>query len=750
MNWPLNLKNTWIATGAIFLFQTVAFVLRWYGGVDADIYFALFLVTSGAVSIYERKKRMLTLAFGLSTIQILYFLGPMDLVLAIFVLVPRFMVEQIIKGRRSEEDHLAQSIWVNSTDHLFIKDMDGRYTNVNKAVLDFFGLAEDDMIGRNDAEIFDEERARLYRSSDLELIGNGKPTVITYDEIIGGKTYRMQTIKQLLKDEEGNTIGILGIGRDMTQYYALYEEERRINSLLNSLLDSAIDPIFVKNRESVYTLVNRAFANFHGMRPEDIRGKDDFFLYSDKTARKFRERDRLIFKTGKSLTYENKTVIEGKVIYSLTSKGPIYDDDGNITGLVGIAHDITDLRNYQKQLIEAQKMESIGILSGGIAHDLNNTLTSITGYLSLLEAVTDDPMVHEAIENIRISTDRAVSLIKKLQLFTRREREEVEGIEINALLSDIIQIVKSGALGRITFVTHFGEEEIMIDGEPTAVQQVFMNILVNAVESIEDRGTIDIETSLEEVHDLSSFYIVGKAAEPGKFARVTIRDTGVGIDPKIMDRLFEPFVTSKRKGTKKGTGLGLSIVYGVMQSHKGLIDISTSPEGTEFSVYFPLGVLDSPKMIEVMRLKRGEGIVMVIEDEPEIRKFLENALTSLGYTSIMAASGKEGLEYASSIIGEDDHRSDGRMVIEIVDAEKDLDLTPKFIILDYILPDIKGDEVFRRLKQMGCTSKVIISSGYMDSGVLNELREEGVWAFLPKPFTIYDLSNVLSGDSHSS
>jgi len=684
-------------------------------------YFVVIVLTSIGISNFNRKKRVTLILFISVIISLVLTIGWYYIPLSFFILIPRYLIGMFIQRTQEGLDTIGASLWVHSKDQLFIKNTEGRYMNVNASLSDFFNLSKDDIIGKTDNDIFEPEKAALYISSDQELLKTEKTKTFIYKEYRDGKNYEIQTIKQLLRDDDGKIIGILGIGRDMTEYYKAMNEERRINSLLNSLLDYAVDPIFVKDRNSVYTLVNKVFARYHNLEPSDIVGKNDYELYSVETANKFVERDKNLFETGEIQIYENKTELEGKMVYSITSKGPIYNEEGEITGIVGIAHNVTDVKVYRHQLLEAQKMESIGMLSSGIAHDLNNTLTSISGYLSLLERVLDDPESLDMVKNISNSTSKATALIKKLQLFSKRQAEEKSSVRVNVLIEDIIQIVRSGSLGKVEFKKNLSKEELRIDGEATSIQQVFMNLIVNAVEAIEERGTIVVNTAVRVISSYDDFDIVSPNSEPGEYVEIIIKDNGPGIDEDIREKLFDPFVSSKKKGTVKGTGLGLSIVYGIIMSHRGLLKVETSPQGTEFKVYFPSGKIKVNEAIDVQRIQHGSGVVLVIEDEVEIGKFLERALSSLGYIAYIFNNGEDGLK-------------------KFTELENENDL---IVILDYILPGIKGDEIFREIIKKRPLTKIIMSSGYIDEGVLEKLKREGLWKFLPKPFDLTALSHAL-------
>ena len=718
---PPNVKMRIILPIVIGI-QGIAVILFNYFGEKFTPYFIAIILISLGISNFNRKKGVTLTLFISVIISLVLTIGWYYIPLTIFVLIPRYFIGMFIQRTKEELNTIGSSLWVHSEDQLFIKDTEGRYMNVNASLLDFFHLSKEDIIGKTDSDIFEPERAALYINSDRELLETEKPKTFIYEEQRDGRNYEIQTIKQLLRDDDGKVIGILGIGRDMTEYYKAMNEERRINSLLNSLLDYAVDPIFVKDRNSIYTLVNKVFAKYHNLEPSDIVGKNDFELYSVETANKFVEKDKHLFETGEIQIYENKTEIDGKIIYSITSKGPIYNDEGEITGIVGIVHNVTDVKMYRHQLLEAQKMESIGILSSGIAHDLNNTLTSITGYLSLLEMTLEDTESLDMVTNIINSTNKASALIKKLQLFTKRQAEEKSSVRVNVLIEDIIQIARSGALGKVEFKKNFSNEELRIDGEATSIQQVFMNLIVNAVEAIEERGTIVISTAEKEISSYDDFDIVSPNSESGEYVEIIIKDNGPGIDENIREKLFDPFVSSKKKGSMKGTGLGLSIVYGIIMSHRGLLKVETSSHGTEFKVYFPSGKIKVDEAIDVQRILRGSGVVLVIEDEIEIRKFLEHALNSLGYTAYIFDNGEEGLK-------------------KFAELENEKDLT---VILDYILPGIKGDTIFREIIKKRPLTKIIMSSGYMDEGVLEKLKKEGLWKFLPKPFDITALSHALN------
>ncbi|MHB1011914.1 MAG: PAS domain-containing hybrid sensor histidine kinase/response regulator [Desulfobacteria bacterium] len=391
------------------------------------------------------------------------------------------------------------------------------------------------------------------------------------------------------------------------------------------------------------------------------------------------------------------------------------------------ARDITDRKRAQEeslrlqaQLVQAQKMEAIGHLAGGIAHDFNNLLTGILGYanlLSLKEGV--DPEVSKAAGIIQRSAERASQLTAQLLGFAEQGKNLNVPVELGRVIASVTGLLGRTRDPRIRIVTSVRPEGGCVPGDPSQLDQVVMNLAINACDAMPDGGQMKITT--EPVTLDKAFCRERKWMSPGKYLLLSVSDTGVGISPEILERIFDPFFTTKGQG--KSMGLGLSMVFGIVKHHGGCVDVrSEAGAGSVFRVYLP----ESPDGVrketaETGRdLPRGRGKILLVDDQEPVREVAKDMLEALGYEVITAADGLEG-------------------VSRYRDLWREIDL----VILDMIMPNMSGGDCFRRMKEINPKACVVLSSGYSMDGSIQDVMNEGILAFIQKPYRLEELSRVV-------
>jgi len=376
-----------------------------------------------------------------------------------------------------------------------------------------------------------------------------------------------------------------------------------------------------------------------------------------------------------------------------------------------------EAKALQEQLRQSQKMEAIGSLAGGIAHDFNNLLTVIKGYsqLSLMELKEGDPLKPN-IEEVQKAADRAAGLTRQLLAFSRRQVMEMRVLDPNTLLRDLDKMLRRIIGEDIELVTQLADDLGTIKADPGQVEQVIMNLAVNARDAMTKGGKLTIETANVELDKTYARNHV--AVEPGPYVMLSVSDTGVGMTPEVRDRVFEPFFTTKEKG--KGTGLGLSTVYGIVKQSGGNIWVYSEPgKGTAFKIY--LSRVDEPleevgeKVVQKELTGRGETI-LVVEDEEEVRKLAVQILRRQGYTVLEASQGNE----ASHIC--EQHKGPIHLMV-----------------MDVVMPGMNGRELVKSLEPHHPEMKVLYMSGYTDNAIVHHgILEKGL-SFLQKPFTLEGL-----------
>ena len=489
------------------------------------------------------------------------------------------------------------------------------------------------------------------------------------------------------------------------------EKARQLDSRLattKTLLESVIDqfphPLFLIDRNGTICFANKEvrdeFFEGKGFTPGEpienvVRGMEKSFLDKD-----FILQGELHCRKGNDYR-----------LYNVESY-PIKDDQGRIIFKSLILKDVIDQRMEEEENINRNRMESIGKLAGGVAHDFNNVLTGILGYASLIKRVTQSgDELNRYADVIESSAKRAATLTEHLLNFSRRQRvEAIESIDLNTLLGDVLFLMRE-SFRTITIATDFDKTLPAIKANAGELQHAVLNLCVNAKDAMPEGGTLKVKTERRS-------YLGGR-----EFAVVTIQDTGCGIEEGIRNRVFQPYFTTKSENKK--LGMGLYLVQKIIRAHDGFIELgSDKDKGTTFTLYLPLADPDArkgsapPSKIPLDTRKRR---VLVVDDEEVVRGLLFGVLTAEGFDVLQAQDGEEALAIFSARNGSID-----------------------LVILDMIMPGIKGEEVLRKLRERSDTVKVIVSSGYMTEEQRDKLQEYGVDGFLDKPYGDGDAINIVT------
>ncbi|HEX8310046.1 MAG TPA: response regulator [Chthoniobacteraceae bacterium] len=386
------------------------------------------------------------------------------------------------------------------------------------------------------------------------------------------------------------------------------------------------------------------------------------------------------------------------------------DSQGTATSILEINTDLTERRRLQEQLVQAQKLESLGTLAGGIAHDFNNILSIVLGYASLLETVEPRSTEIEEISATMIQAgERGASLVRQLLTFARKNPTVFAPMIVNDLVEDVLKMLKQTFPKTITFSKELDPQLKPIVADGSQIHQVLLNLCVNARDAMPDGGTLQISTAMVNGATLQSRF---PAAGDGDYVHLEVHDSGTGMSTETRQRLFEPFFTTKEVG--KGTGLGLAVVYGAVQSHRGFIQLDSElGQGTTFSLYFPAE--EKAAVASVMSgfaiSPRGNNeLILVVEDERMLRDLLEGMLIGNGYRVLLARDGIEGL----TIFQREKHCID-------------------LVLSDMGMPKLGGLEMYIRMKESGITPRLLLCSGFLEPTVKLQLVQAGVRDFLLKP-----------------
>ena len=506
------------------------------------------------------------------------------------------------------------------------------------------------------------------------------------------------------------------LAESQERLHAFYEQTERSEKLYRSLLNSSADAIAVYNLAGEVQFLSPSFSDLLGWRLEDLQGGNIPCIPDSEKEPTEREIRRLI-DTGEPLqNFQTKRLTrDGRLLDMYLSASRYDDSEGSPLGILVILKDVTEKKVMEKQLHQAQKMEGLATLSGGIAHDFNNLLTGVLGNVSLLlhDADLQTGQV-EKLKNIESYVVRAANLTKQLLGLSKYGKYEVKPTDLNELIKDCSSLF--GETNKDISINHRFEQEIWpAEVDRGQLEQVLLNLFVNARQAMPNGGGLSLET---QNITLSSKDTMPYQLDPGRYIKIQVTDTGVGIRDEIKDKIFDPFFTTKQK--EIGTGLGLASAYGIITNHAGIIDVSSRlGKGTTFTILLPA----SDRKIEVESpsrkvLHRGEETILLVDDEEMVSDVGKELLVTLGYKVITADSGDQAIEL---------YRRKG----------DEIDL----VILDMIMPGLSGSETFDQLKLIQPGIKTILTSGYSPDGKAADILGRGCGGFLQKPFNIIDLSN---------
>lgn len=508
---------------------------------------------------------------------------------------------------------------------------------------------------------------------------------------------------------------------------------RQQSELLETILENIPPFVFWKNTRGVYLGCNQNFADALGLpAAEELIGKtdEDLPLTQSATA-SLAMLDQDVVQTGLPiLNMELPMVLaDGREILTLTSKVPLRNDRGEVHGILVVCHDITERKQLEEQLRHSQKMEAIGRLAGGIAHDFNNILTAIQGSAELLRQSLQNEENLGLAKQILKASSRATDLTRQLLDFARKGRRQSVPLNVHRTIQDVVMLLERSIDRRIEIRTELQARQHWVCGDPSQIHNAILNLGVNARDAMSDGGVLTIGTEDYLVPE-NSTERPPEEGTPGDYVQISVTDTGSGIARELHDRVFEPFFTTKAQG--KGTGLGLAGVYGCVKSHNGFVRLeSETGQGTAVHMHLPTSPppKDDPNQTRAGQLSPacGHGGVLIVDDEEMVRTFAQRAIESMGYTPYPASSGLEALE--------------------LYRRHKDkIDL----VLLDLVMPQMSGEEVFEALRNINPDIRAIISSGYSQSAIPQDLLDSGVVGLLNKPFSIEQLARILAEKIHAS
>ena len=631
-----------------------------------------------------------------------------------------------ITNRKLAEEELARErdllhILMESVPHLiYFKDQQSRYTRINHAQVANLGVDHaQEAVGRTDFDFYPAELAQEFHADECRILQTGVALVDKMERQTGvDATERwLSSTKVPIIDKEGRINGIVGISRDVTERKRAEEAVRASEAKYRTLIENLEQNIFLKDEQLRFVAVNRMFCRQVGLSEPEIIGKTDFDFYPAHLAEKYRADDRLVLVEGKRLEQEEQNFSDGVLRTVRVIKTPVKDDQGKIAGVLGIFWDVTEQRALEAQLRQAQKMEAVGQLAGGVAHDFNNLLTVILGNVSLVQATLG---AHDANSQLLGLTEkaalRAAELTSKLLGFSRQTTLRLESTDLTAALEETVALLRRTIDPRINLVINIAPEPWRVQADLGQINQVLMNLCLNARDAMPDGGRLTLEmTNVTLNPEAARLHL---DARPGDFVRVRVRDTGEGIPADILSRIFEPFFTTKGPG--KGTGLGLAMVFGIIKQHQGWIECSSQMgEGTCFDIYLPRysGAAEgSPATALPAAPRPGSETVLLVDDEAMIRNLGRMILQRYGYQVLLAEDGVDALNVYRS-------------------KHDEINL----VVLDLTMPRLSGRDVLQKLVEIDPNVRVLLASGYSAEHII-ELESDRILGFVGKPYRPDDLA----------
>ncbi|HEX2965874.1 MAG TPA: PAS domain S-box protein [Syntrophorhabdaceae bacterium] len=530
---------------------------------------------------------------------------------------------------------------------------------------------------------------------------------------------------EVLGDGSGQFIKRYGANQDITRRKQAEEALKIAHQQLIDIIAFLPDATFVIDSEKKVLAWNRACEEMTGIKKEEIIGEGDYAYsvpfygerrpilvdYVTMDLPELEQRYVSIRKEGNVLHAESFTpaVYNGKGAHLSCESSPLFDRTGKVAGAIESIRDISEFKRLETQLRQSHKLEALGTLAGGIAHDFNNILTALLGYGTLLKMAIKEGTLNEYVNQILSASQKAVDLVQSILAFSRQQKISLKPVSLHNIIKGTENLLKRLLTEDIVIKTCFAANDPIIMADSTQIDQILFNLATNSRDAMPQGGALTIETQVVDLdYEFRRLHGYGK---PGRYALLSISDTGVGIDAAAQERIFDPFFTTKETG--KGTGLGLSTVYGIVKQHNGYITVYSEPNmGTTFNIYIPT-VKEIPKEETPMpaAVAGGREIILIGEDSTPVRNLMCSMLAKHGYTTIEAV--------------------DGQDVVEQFKRADTVDL----LILDSVMPKISGRTAYNEIQRIKPDVRVIFMSGYTKDVLLDKGIEEEKFSFLQKPFS---------------
>jgi PAS domain S-box-containing protein len=628
---------------------------------------------------------------------------------------------EVFKATRStaalrESEERFRKITIFAKDAIIMMDVDGNVSFWNKAAEEIFGFDEEHALGQTLHDLIAPTNVRRVYQETYPVPGAneaiskmGKHVELTARHS-SGRVFPIELSLSALK--LSGSWHLVGIIRDISRRKETIERLQASERKVRSYLDTAPDGIFVTTTQGNYVEVNQAACRMTGYNEIELLDLNLIDLTPPESQRN-------IFNYFEQVVQKGRTIGESAFLRKDRSRGfwTIHGVRLSENRFLWFTKDVTEERQLEKQLRQAQKMESIGTLAGGIAHDFNNILSSILGYTELTLAVMpqEETQLSHYVNAILKAGERARDLVGQILTFSRQGEQIQAPVQVHLILKETLKLLRSSLPATIEIRQKIDDAGSTI-ADPTQIHQVIMNLCTNAFHAMEETGGI-LSVLLERIELSDSALLNTLSLAAGTYLKLTVGDTGVGMPQAVIDRIFDPYFTTKEKG--KGTGLGLAVVHGIVKSHQGAIQVTSAPaEGSTFEIYLPASTLrDIPEIPIASPLPTGDERILLVDDEEEIVAIEQQMLERLGYKVDAYANSVEALHHFQQNAGAYD-----------------------LVITDLTMPGLTGDRLTEQLLKVRADLPIILCTGF--SEMMNEQKAEalGITKFLMKPVSMVDFA----------